>query len=306
MLGNYSGELATTSSYSVLPVPIANIAAVRVVALATLHVRAVLESGAVDCWGRLDSGNALTPQPVPHLAGATFLVASDSAYSYYCAIATGGKVYCWGSLDNATGDYIAVTPVAVANVSGATQISARPGEACALLAPGTVKCWEIGKGSDVNVTHSTKVFTVAGVSGATGLASGIGGFCATLGDGRLKCWGDKEPAIVPGVDGVSAVAFTTDPSGLAFSTCAVVTDGKVKCWGDNTHGQLGSGTTEPSAHPVDVTNLSGVTFLAGDLDYYCAIVSSGVVKCWGSNDYASLGDGAWEDSSVPVAVLTAG
>jgi alpha-tubulin suppressor-like RCC1 family protein len=38
----------------------------------------------------------------------------------------------------------------------------------------------------------------------------------------------------------------------ANSSCLIMTSGQVKCWGQNSSGQLGDGTTNDSAVPVDI------------------------------------------------------
>jgi alpha-tubulin suppressor-like RCC1 family protein len=85
---------------------------------------------------------------------------------------------------------------------------------------------------------------------------------------------------VPGA--VSMVA-----AGSAFR-CALVTTGTVWCWGQNTDGQLGNGTTSPSAAPVQVSSLTGVTAIAAGTTHACALKRDGTVWCWGKNDYAQL------------------
>lgn len=104
------------------------------------------------------------------------------------------------------------------------------------------------------------------------------------------------PSMQPGLlAGVRKVAV-----GVRHS-CALLSNGGVLCWGDNSFGQLGNGTTEQSAIPVVVSDISGATALTASEYYACAVVAGGV-KCWGRNSYGQLGDGTNRDRVTPVDV----
>ena len=82
--------------------------------------------------------------------------------------------------------------------------------------------------------------------------------------------------------------------------CAITDSRGVTCWGS---GDLGSGSGDANAVPVDVPGLtSGVTAIAAGGVHTCALTSGGGVTCWGSNEYGQLGDGTTSDSDVPVDV----
>ena len=84
-------------------------------------------------------------------------------------------------------------------------------------------------------------------------------------------------------------------------TCALTTSGKVKCWGANEHGQLGDGTTQDSAVPVDADLPAAATAIAAGYVHTCAI-AAGATWCWGDNTTGSLGDGTTTQRLSPVQV----
>src|SRR5512140_2120517 len=78
-------------------------------------------------------------------------------------------------------------------------------------------------------------------------------------------------------------------SGGFAHTCAITTSGSVKCWGANEHGQLGDGSADDSALPVDVTLPAPATAIAAGYVHTCAI-AGGAAYCWGDNTTGALGD----------------
>lgn len=156
----------------------------------------------------------------------------------------------------------------------ATALSAGWDHTCAVLDDGAVKCWghddygQLGLGTTDNRGDSPgqmgsplpEVDLGQGLS-VGAVATGIGHSCA-LTTGGLKCWGDNgsgrlglgdsdgrgdDPSemgdVLPFVDlGKGLHARSVRPGGM--HTCALLEDGTVKCWGDNYAGQLGQGDTK--------------------------------------------------------------
>jgi alpha-tubulin suppressor-like RCC1 family protein len=87
---------------------------------------------------------------------------------------------------------------------------------------------------------------------------------------------------------------------------ALKNDGTVWAWGWNEFGQLGDGTVNDSAVPVQVRNLSGVTAIAAGQDHCLALKGDGSVWAWGANFSGDLGDGTTEHRNVPVQVQNLG
>ncbi|MEX0787012.1 MAG: dockerin type I domain-containing protein [Dehalococcoidia bacterium] len=111
------------------------------------------------------------------------------------------------------------------------------------------------------------------------------------------------PAEVLGAGAAASVA------GGGAHSCVVTDAGQVKCWGWNFYGQLGDGTTDSRAEPVDVcadaacsSLLSGVVAVAGGDTHSCAASEAGGVWCWGRNVHGRLGDGTEVQRNTPVAV----
>ncbi len=126
--------------------------------------------------------------------------------------------------------------------------------------------------------------TVAGLAGVTAIATGANETCAIHSGGNLSCWGNTSntlPVAVAGFTGVKAVA-----SGGAHK-CFISDTNTVWCSGNNSAGQLGDGSTTPSATPVVViaagngTNLTAIAVTAGQ-SHTCSLSANGSVLCWGA------------------------
>jgi alpha-tubulin suppressor-like RCC1 family protein len=252
----------------------------------------------------------------------------------------GGDVI--GELGTGTGtsgvDNAQPLPAQVQNVAGAaTQIFsdkggyfANSGDTCALV-PGsptgaTVQCWGNNAfdalGYDQSISFSTVAEPVPALSSTpvSDIAPG-GAMCVVLPSGVVQCWGENDfgqlgtgstsPSFVQSPVTVSLAASAALPSGnlhtIAGGTlyeCVVLVDGRVQCWGANNVGQLGNGTTSPSAPtpPVFVTGLSDAVAISAGFQHTCALRQSGDVVCWGDNGSADLGDPTNSNPYVTVPV----
>lgn len=107
------------------------------------------------------------------------------------------------------------------------------------------------------------------------------------------------PVQVSALAGISSIA-----GGGWANSLALKDDGTVWSWGYNGWGELGNGTTEDSAIPIQVMSLSNVVQIAGGEYHALALRSDGTVWSWGRNDSGQLGDGTFTMRSTPV--LTGG
>lgn len=255
------------------------------------HTCALLTTGGVRCWGynaygQLGDGTTIdrpTPVGVAGLNSGVTAIAVGRRQS--CALLSAGGVLCWGlntagqlGVGTQTGPELcggiacSRTPVSVSGVSDAAAIAPGGSHMCIVTSAGGAKCWgantsgQVGDGT--NDTRTTPVDVSGLTSGVEALATGGLHTCAVTGAGGAMCWGhnaDGElgdgtfldsnvPVDVSGLtSGVAAI-------GLGYNhSCAVLDGGGVRCWGRNPYGQLGNGTTAPSALPVGVLGLSGVS-----------------------------------------------
>lgn len=263
------------------------------------HTCALLNGGAVYCWGRSDLGQT------GH--GNTTVFGDTEPASAGGALAFGGQVV----VDVEAGDL----------------------HTCALLASGNVRCWgfggngRLGYGNTANLGDgpgetpaSLPDVDLGGV--AVQIAAGGSHTCALLADGAVRCWGlnadgqlgygnvvnvgdDETPASVDPVDlGRAAVEIAAGGS----HTCALLQGGSVRCWGSPAFGQLGNGSTTikigdnetPAAvDPVDVGGT--VTRIAAGTSHTCAVLDGGAVRCWGRGLSGQLGYGSASNVLTPSA-----
>ena len=265
------------------------------------HSCALLEGGAVKCWGDGSSGllglgdtvsrgdgagemgNALPAANLGTGRSATALAVGDL---HTCALLDNGTVKCWGDNqfgqlgvgdtadrgDNVgeMGDSLLAVPLGTGRT--ATAISVGYGISCARLDNGTAKCWgrnttgQLGQGDMANRGDA------AGELGNTLAAINVG-------SGRT----------------VTSISAGDD------HTCARLDNGTVKCWGYAGEGRLG---LEDTVNRGDSTGEMGdalpavalgtgrtATSVSAGAAHTCARLDNGTVKCWGFNNAGQLGRG---------------
>jgi alpha-tubulin suppressor-like RCC1 family protein len=199
---------------------------------------AILDNGALKCWGKNGAGQLGLgdPQdrgdgagemgdnlPVVNLGTGRTAKIVVVGGGHTCAILDNGAVKCWGGMGTGLGDTLnhgdgagemgdSLPVVSLGTGRTAKAITAGVLHTCAILDNGAVKCW--GYGAD----------------GETGL-----GDPQTRGDGPNEM-GDNLPAVALGA-GRTAKALAAG----GVQTCALLDNDTIKCWGGNNYGQLGLG-----------------------------------------------------------------
>ncbi|KIG17044.1 Microbial collagenase, secreted [Enhygromyxa salina] len=273
---------------------------VTAVVAATEHTCALIEGGAVRCWGsgtvgKLGLGNTTfigdneLPSAVGpvNLGGTAVQIAAGAVHT--CALLDTGEVLCWGQNSNGQLGYantahvgdnelpVSVGPVDVGAV--ATFVATGWQHTCVITDTQAVRCW------------------------------GNGGF-GRLGYGDTNTIGDDEPPSSVGDVDLGGGLVTALALGDTH-TCALLDDGAVRCWGRSDGGQLGYGNTItigddelPSA--VALVEIGGlVTRISSSYQHNCVVLSNHAVRCWGRGAQGQLGYGntiTIGDTELPASV----
>src|SRR5881394_1946045 len=104
------------------------------------------------------------------------------------------------------------------------------------------------------------------------------------------------PVEVHGIGNVDYLHSISAIMGGEVHNVAVKSDGTVWAWGSNFQGQLGDGTTNDAALPVQtglgsVPPLTPVTKLGGRTYWNLAVKSDGSMWAWGMNSSGQIGNG---------------
>jgi len=167
-------------------------------------------------------------------------------------------------------------------------------------------------GGDCDDTDATVWYCADTVWSA--VSAGAHHTCAVREDATLWCWGANASGqlgngLALDLPGPTAVVLAGDAvsvsAGQSAHTCAVLVGGEVWCWGDNGAGQLGDGTDQGSALPVQVAPLASAASVAAGGTHTCAVLDSGAARCWGAGDSGELGHGLLTGSFEPVVVADA-
>ena len=297
---NHYGELGDGSTADRSnPVAVSGLSSgVAAIAAGSNHTCALLDTGAVKCWGynrygQLGNGTATgadaanpTPVDVSGLSGGVAAITAGGSHT--CALLNTGGVTCWGwnrrgqigdGQDCSTGQCRRLVPSDVTGLaSGAVAIDAGIYHTCALLSTGGVACW--------------------GQNDTGQLGTTTGSPCVDEQLVPLAC--APTPVDVLGLTGVTGLA-----AGEAH-TCALLDAGGVTCWGSNASGQLGDGGACGSTcgSPVDVAGLAPAAAIDAGNQHTCAFAQEqAAVSCWGANGLGQLGNGDSPNGALgPVEV----
>jgi len=328
--GNNSfGQLGTGNfAHSLTPVDVIGLNSnVSMISAGIFHTCAVMNTGAVKCWGynshgQLGDNSTNNSTTAINTIGLTGNVSSIETGDYHtCAKMTNGYIMCWGKNENGqlgNGNVSSsMTPVSVNGLGiDNNSLAAGSEHTCVISNFGTVKCWgynncgQLGNGT---YAQSSSPIAVNGIDGGiVAITAGFYHTCALSVIGTVKCWGNNAAGQVGNARAKIVLIPVTvnnlnsqmrDVSAGYRHTCALTNGGAAKCWGAYGYGQLGDGTKSNYEIPVTVSGLSsGTVAIATGNEFACALTAGGGVKCWGAGNAGDLGNGSFVDSAIPVDV----
>lgn len=226
----------------------------RLVSTGNVDSCAVLQSGALTCWGRgtaslgyASAGNRSLPTSNVDVGGPVLTVGSGVGTT--CAVIEGGFVRCWGDNDSGILGYAHDETIGLnetpAQAAGLVAANGRP-------LGGNVA---LGGGGVVQVEVNTD----------------SGHVCVRFSGGAVRCWGNNDAGSLGygheldiGDDETPAQAASFGPDQLGGDVqfgrgvlalasggrCAVLNDCSVSCWGRNSVAQLGMPELFPDGTPT--------------------------------------------------------
>jgi alpha-tubulin suppressor-like RCC1 family protein len=293
---------------------------VKALARGAYHACALLDNGALKCWGAnsegalglgdfnhrsagaAELGNSL---PGVNLGTGRTAVAITAGLGFSCALLDNGSVKCWGANTYGSlglGDLVSrgdepsemgdsLPVVSLGTGRTATKIEAGVGHVCAILDDASLKCWGLNNFGQLGVgDHNSR----GDAAGEMGDALPV----VNLGTGRTA----KHVAL-----GV-------------YHTCAILDNDSLKCWGQGTEGAIGLGDTvargdgaNEMGDALPIVNVGAGRLVKGVTAggaFTCALLDNDALKCWGRNtqgqlglgDTASRGDNAGEMGDVLAPV----
>lgn len=287
------------------------------------HTCAIVETGALYCWGFNDTGKlgdgTQTQRPSPTRIGAAIgdgaWTKVSTAWNHTCGITTGGALYCWGNnLDGQIGRgnddpaFPFRSPTQVGADIDWVEVTTGSKQTCGLRQSGPFKtlwCWGnlLTDASDVNGVF-TRTFTPVQVgTGSNWVSLSAGGThaCGLRGLGELWCWGlnavgqlgTGQPQNLGSVDPVRVASdrtWTSVDAGESH-TCGITDEHMLYCWGAGWAGQLAQLDFDNRQYPTMVGPF--ISWQSVDAAYQntCGVTTEGHLYCWGQNDYGQLGDG---------------
>lgn len=258
---------------------------VRLVQIAAggMHSLALGDNGRVYAWGRNDFGqlgiltsnDSSEPVEVDRTAipPQTLIVQIAAGWQHSFALGSDGTLYGWGrntegQLGNGTTDSVNL-PVSIDGLFTFKKIAGGRFHSLALDSDGWVYSWganffgQLGDGTWDDQTTPRRIADGVFQGNGVAIAAGWNHSLVVDGNGRIFTWGANSagqlgnfswddaalPVAVPnfGIDVTAQVVAANGQWSMALTS-----DGHVFCWGANDTGQLGNGSQEGSASPLQI------------------------------------------------------
>lgn len=273
---------------------------------------AVLDTGAVRCWGlntvgqlgyghTRNIGDGADDFPLVDVnLGGRRAIQVDAGNNHTCAVLDGGALSCWGrGFGGALGygnetDLLDPSATDVNVGAGVRQVSTGSAHTCALLSTGFLNCWGFNSAGELGYGHTQSI-----------------GDDETPAQAATRTV-PRDPALPNGptrplggnVDVGGSVVQVQIHQGLrnGQKTCVRLLGGALRCWGDGSFGGLGTlnqSDIGDNETPAEAATLPGRPrpdgspgFLGGDLEFggsasalaeggdQCALRADGEVLCW--------------------------
>lgn len=317
--GNMHGQLGIPAGrQQFTPTPVPSLGPVKAIAAGSGFTVALLETGEVLGWGRIDMGHWMSdvtygPQPVDverhttlaktfglFSSGKLTEVVAVTAGSYHAlALQKDGTVWAWGRWDIAwpwaakEARKYSPTPLKLSNLGNISDFSARGGDLL-LTRDGWVLVSAYGFQPVEGLTEVVKT--------AGGIVLKSDGTVWYLRYDYLHAAEHMRITVGQVID----IDKVIDVAAGDGHFLAVRADGVVFSWGKNQSGQLGDGSTRDSNTPVPVKGLRGVKTVAAGNQYSLALTRDGEVWAWGNNFWGTLGTGARDNHLTPVRIKNLG
>jgi hypothetical protein len=250
---------------------------------------AIAVSGAPYC----DSPGSIEPgifTPLPGNAGrrfSSFSVSEDSQ----CGLTDQYQMICWGRnnhwhFGNGLPDRLTGSDTAVLGANGREFLALSVGghsHSCGVnRADSVVYCFGHGDlrqlGRSTFLDDSVPRPIEGSIRGLVVTAADTRSCVVDVG-GQLVCW-PVQPLSLPGL--VTAPEPMASVASGRQQTCAVAVARSVYCWGRNDSGELGLGSSAPTATPTRIAGNETFSDVFPGIDHTCALRTDGALFCWGS------------------------
>jgi alpha-tubulin suppressor-like RCC1 family protein len=235
------GDPSTTAYFQPTPVRVRNLGSKVVAVAAANHTTcAVIDDGAVRCWGYNKQGQVGNGSMAEEVLRADRVALDRATISlaagrdFLCALASDKTVWCWGSgtsyaqgqqvppvckTDSSQNDEPCTrTPIQVPGLPEIEEIAAGTHTVCARTSAGELFCWgQVRLGTMSTAMTPLRVPLPSPI--APGIALGENHLCVRTTSGDVYCWGDSQQGQV-GNTGSFTCNCVREPTLVPMLACA--------------------------------------------------------------------------------------